>query len=137
MPTTAGSQQAQPASARVSYQSSPATSAVPPQPPDPAPAPGGPSSMSAATATAQSARTGGFLGFIERAGNNVPHPVLMFLYLIIGVIVLSSVLAFAGVSVTDTIVVPDTVDVVPNYYEDSTEPILEPSNLDYQGDFHL
>jgi aminobenzoyl-glutamate transport protein len=93
--------------------------------------------MTAASATAQPAGSGGFLGVIERAGNKVPHPVLMFLYLIIGVIVLSSVLAFAGVSVTETIVVPDTVEVVPDYYEDSTQPILEPENLDYEGGFHL
>jgi aminobenzoyl-glutamate transport protein len=93
--------------------------------------------MSEATATVKPAATGGFLGVIERAGNKVPHPVLMFLYLIIGVIVLSSMLAFAGVSVTETIVVPDSVEVVPDYYEDSTQPILEPDNLDYEGGFHL
>jgi len=33
------------------------------------------------------------LDFVEVAGNKVPHPVMMFLYLIIGVIVLSAVLA--------------------------------------------
>jgi len=93
--------------------------------------------MTAATATAQPAGSGGFLGLIERAGNKVPHPVLMFLYLIIGVVVLSSVLAFAGVSVTETIAVPDAVEVVPDYYEDSTQPILEPSDLDYEDGWHL
>jgi aminobenzoyl-glutamate transport protein len=77
------------------------------------------------------------LDFIERAGNKVPHPVMMFLYLIIGVIVLSSVLAFAGVSVTEQIAVPDTVQVEPDYYEDTTQPILEPGNLDYEGGWHL
>jgi aminobenzoyl-glutamate transport protein len=80
---------------------------------------------------------GRMLDVIERAGNKVPHPVLMFLYLIIGVIVLSAALAFVGVSVTDEIVVPNTVEVIPDYYEDSTQPILEPDNLDYEGDFHL
>ena len=69
---------------------------------------------------------GRLLDIIERAGNKVPHPVVMFLYLIIGVIVLSSVLAFAGVSVTETIAVPRRVEVVPGYYEDTTQPILEP-----------
>ena len=39
---------------------------------------------------------------IETVGNKVPHPVLMFLYLIIGVIVLSHILSLAGVSVTVT-----------------------------------
>ena len=93
--------------------------------------------MSEATATVQPATTGGFLGVIERAGNKVPHPVLMFLYLIIGVVILSSVLAFAGVSVTETIVVPDGVEVIPDYYEDTTQPIIEPDDLDYEGGFHL
>ena len=46
------------------------------------------------------------LGGIERVGNKVPHPVLMFLYLIIGVIVLSQILALFGVSVTEEIAVP-------------------------------
>ncbi len=92
--------------------------------------------MSEATA-APSATGGGFLGLIERLGNKVPHPVLMFLYLIIGVIVLSTVLAWAGVSVTETIAVPDSVEVVPEYYEDGTQPILEPGDLDYEGDWHL
>ena len=40
---------------------------------------------------------------------------------------LSSVLAFMGVSVTETIAVPDAVEVVPDYYEDSTQPIIEPA----------
>ena len=93
--------------------------------------------MSEATATVQPATTGGFLGLIERAGNKVPHPVLMFLYLMIGVIVLSTVLGLAGVSVTETIAVPDAVEVIPDYYEDSTQPILEPDDLDYEGDWHL
>jgi aminobenzoyl-glutamate transport protein len=82
---------------------------------------------------------GRLLDVIERAGNKVPHPVTMFLYLIIAVIVLSAVLAAAGVSVTDQIAVPDPVGVPPNYYEDSTQPILEPPvpAFDFEDDFHL
>ena len=38
---------------------------------------------------------GRLLDVIERTGNKVPHPVLMFLYLIIGVIVLSTVLVLS------------------------------------------
>ncbi|HYI22315.1 MAG TPA: AbgT family transporter [Candidatus Limnocylindrales bacterium] len=79
---------------------------------------------------------GGFLGVIERVGNKVPHPVMMFLFLIIGVIVLSTVLAFFNVAVTETIVVPDNPVVVPDYYEDSTQPILEAAP-GYEDDFHL
>ena len=76
---------------------------------------------------------------IERLGNKVPHPVLMFLYLIIGVIVLSAVLALAGVSVTEEIVVPDNVPVTPSYYEDTTAPVVDPNALppDYGDAYHL
>jgi aminobenzoyl-glutamate transport protein len=77
------------------------------------------------------------LDIVERVGNKVPHPVLMFLYLIIGVILLSAVLAWAGVSVTDEIAVPDSVEVVPGYYEDATQPILAPSDLDYEDGWHI
>ena len=43
--------------------------------------------MTAATAPAPEAKSGGLLDIIEKVGNRVPHPVLMFLYLIILVIV--------------------------------------------------
>ena len=59
--------------------------------------------MTAAAAPAQRSAVGRLLDFVEVAGNKVPHPVMMFLYLIIGVIVLSQVLYLAGVSVTDEI----------------------------------
>ena len=45
--------------------------------------------MTAATAQApEHTAMGRLLDVIERAGNRVPHPVMMFLYLIIGVILL-------------------------------------------------
>jgi aminobenzoyl-glutamate transport protein len=91
----------------------------------------------AAAATPGRGFTQRILDGIERFGNRVPHPVLMFLYLIIGVIVLSAILAFAGVSVTDEVVVPDDVKTVPGYYEDTTQPILTPNDLEYQGDYHV
>ncbi len=56
--------------------------------------------MSAAEATAGDTGQKGFLGWIERVGNKVPHPAIIFLGLIIGVIVLSAVMAWAEVSVT-------------------------------------
>jgi aminobenzoyl-glutamate transport protein len=94
--------------------------------------------MTAATAPApQHTAMGRLLDIIERNGNRVPHPVLMFLYLIIGVIVLSAVLAIAGVSVTEDVVVPDQVNVVPGYYEDTTQPILAPTDPNYQGAYHV
>ncbi len=47
---------------------------------------------------------------IEKAGNRVPHPVIMFLYLIAFVAVLSTVLALFGVSVTEEVAVPVPID---------------------------
>jgi aminobenzoyl-glutamate transport protein len=57
---------------------------------------------------------------IERVGNKVPHPVLMFLYLIAFIIVLSHVLYMLGVSVTSEVAVAVPVEVRPDFYEDSS-----------------
>src|SRR3954452_8137077 len=46
------------------------------------------------------------LGGIERAGNKVPHPVMMFLYLIGIVMILSVVLDALNVGVTEEVAVP-------------------------------
>ena len=46
------------------------------------------------------------LGFIERVGNKVPHPAVLFLGLIAVLIVLSSLLAWAGWSATYEVVKP-------------------------------
>ena len=61
------------------------------------------------------------LNTVERVGNKVPHPVLMFSYLIVGVIVLSAILSLLGVSVTEKIAVPVSVPVTPDFYEDVSE----------------
>lgn len=61
---------------------------------------------------------------VERAGNKVPHPVLMFAYLILFIIILSSVLGWLGVSVTEEIAVPAAIDAQPNFYEDLSQPSL-------------
>ena len=61
---------------------------------------------------------------------------MMFLYLIIGVVVLSQILYIAGVSVTDEIVVPDTIQVTPDYYEDTTYPSGPEGDVLANG-FHL
>jgi aminobenzoyl-glutamate transport protein len=92
--------------------------------------------MTAATAPAQRTAIGRLLDVIETAGNKVPHPVMMFLYLIVGVIVLSQLLYLAGVSVTDEIVVPDTISVTPDYYEDTTYPQGPEGDILANG-FHL
>ncbi len=59
---------------------------------------------------------------VERVGNKVPHPVLMFAYLILFIIVISSVLGWLGVSVTEEIAVPVPIAAQPNYYEDLSQP---------------
>ncbi len=61
------------------------------------------------------------LDAVERVGNKVPHPVLMFSYLIIGVIVLSAILSLFGISVTELIAVPVPVETIPDFYEDVSE----------------
>jgi aminobenzoyl-glutamate transport protein len=77
---------------------------------------------------------------IENVGNKVPHPVLMFLYLIIFVIVLSHILYVLGVSVTEQIAVPQSIEAIKNFYADTTEVQLElsPSGYDYADvDFEI
>jgi aminobenzoyl-glutamate transport protein len=61
------------------------------------------------------------LNTVERVGNKVPHPVLMFSYLIVGVIVLSAILSLLGVSVTEQIAVPVSVPMTPDFYEDVSQ----------------
>jgi aminobenzoyl-glutamate transport protein len=59
---------------------------------------------------------------IERAGNKVPHPALIFLGLIVIVIVASQVLSWAGTSVTTEVAEPATVQVAPEYPQGSSVP---------------
>ena len=66
-------------------------------------------------ATAETKDGGGFLGWIEKVGNKVPHPALIFLGLIVGVILLSAVLAWEDVSVTTEVAEPVPSAVVPDY----------------------
>lgn len=61
-------------------------------------------------ASEPSGLVGRLLSTIERVGNKAPNPVMMFLYLIIGVAVLSSVLAVMGVSVTEDVITPVPTD---------------------------
>lgn len=50
------------------------------------------------------------LDWIERVGNKVPNPTIMFVYLIGVVALLSAILSWAGVSVTDDVVTPVPTD---------------------------
>ncbi|HSO27126.1 MAG TPA: AbgT family transporter, partial [Anaerolineales bacterium] len=74
---------------------------------------------------------------IERLGNKVPHPVLMFLYLILIIIVLSHVLYLAGVSVTEQIAVPRAQEVETEYYEDTTAPGVIVPDSPYEDEYEI
>ena len=52
------------------------------------------------------------LDVVEKAGNKVPHPVMIFLFLIVAVFILSHILHFAGASVTQQSVDPQTEKLV-------------------------
>ncbi len=71
---------------------------------------------------------------IERVGNKVPHPVLMFLYLIGFIIILSQVLAWFDVSVTEFIAEPVPIEVQQTFYEDTTQTQLDVSGAEAQTD---
>ena len=75
---------------------------------------------------------------VETVGNKVPHPVMMFAYLIVFVIVLSSILALLGVSVTEQIVEPVPYQVTRDFYEDTTQvqTVAPPEGLEY-ADVHF
>ena len=51
------------------------------------------------------------LGVIERGGNKMPNPAILFVYLCVGVILLSQVLSWADVNVTYQVVKPPPVAV--------------------------
>ncbi len=52
------------------------------------------------------------LDVVEKAGNKVPHPVMIFLFLIVVVLILSHILHFAGASVVQQSVDPQTDTLV-------------------------
>jgi aminobenzoyl-glutamate transport protein len=60
--------------------------------------------------TEDKGRSQKLLDGIERVGNKVPHPVMMFLYLIGFIAILSAVLAWADVTVTEDIAVPVPIE---------------------------
>jgi aminobenzoyl-glutamate transport protein len=66
-----------------------------------------------------------FLDWIEKAGNKVPHPAMIFVYLIVFVILLSAVLDLLNVGITEQVIVPVTPETVGvEYIGESSEPAL-------------
>ena len=76
----------------------------------------------------------GILDTIERIGNKVPNPVLMFAYLIVIVFIVAQVLYWLDVSVTETIAVPAPETVYQDFYEDSSGTSFETVYGDPTGD---
>ncbi|KYH46180.1 AbgT family transporter [Branchiibius sp. NY16-3462-2] len=69
---------------------------------------------------------GGLLGWIERVGNKVPHPAMIFLALIALVILLSALLSALDVSVTTKVAEPEGTTVTHTYDDaGSTYPSIE------------
>ena len=80
----------------------------------------------------------GLLAAVEKIGNKVPHPVLMFAYLIVLVIALSWVLNAVGWSVTEQIAVPVSEGGPDyDYYEDTTQPGIISPDSPYQEDWTI
>jgi aminobenzoyl-glutamate transport protein len=76
------------------------------------------------------------LNGIEKAGNKVPHPVMIFVYLILLVIVLSVILDLFNVNVTEEVIVPsEQAQLVPVYYGGSSEPIELPPSEDPETEY--
>jgi aminobenzoyl-glutamate transport protein len=95
--------------------------------------------MSAAGMTAPGDESKGImqkmLDGIEKAGNKVPHPVMMFVYLIAIVMILSVVLDVFNVGVTEDILVPaDQVTGSQEYVGGSSIPI-DVTAPDWQDDY--
>jgi aminobenzoyl-glutamate transport protein len=63
------------------------------------------------------------LGVIERVGNKVPHPAIVFIALCVGVIILSQILYWVGVSATYEVVAPPPTAVEENWVGGSSAPI--------------
>ncbi len=63
------------------------------------------------------------LDAIERLGNKMPDPAILFLWLCAGVIVLSQILYWAGVKATFEVASPPPIPTEQTYYGGSTEPV--------------
>lgn len=88
----------------------------------------------AANAPAADNSSGGMqkvLDWIEEVGNKVPNPVLMFAYLIVGIWIVSTIMDWAGVGVTEQIAVPVSESAEVSYYED-TPAYYQSEDVDYQ-----
>jgi aminobenzoyl-glutamate transport protein len=82
---------------------------------------------------------GRMLDAIERAGNKVPHPAIIFIGLIAVIIVLSQLLYWAGASVTYEVVAPPTVEGEQGYPPGSSVeiPVVPPDSGYHEEDLQV
>ncbi|HEX3087661.1 MAG TPA: AbgT family transporter, partial [Ilumatobacteraceae bacterium] len=78
-------------------------------------------------------KKGGFLGTIERVGDKVPHPAVIFIGLCALVIVLSQVLYLFDVHTTSEIIEPVPIEAQPVYPPGSNIPELVPAHGNEDG----
>lgn len=76
---------------------------------------------------------------IERVGNKVPHPAIIFLLLIVVVIALSAVLSLLNISVTQEIAEPEPVEAQVTYVGGSIVPVedVDPAELFQDGNIEI
>jgi len=93
--------------------------------------------MAASATRADRSVTERLLDGIETVGNKVPNAVLMFLYLIGLVIILSQILDWLDVSVTETIAEPVPIETQANYYEDTTGTVIDAESYPDEDAFEI
>jgi aminobenzoyl-glutamate transport protein len=81
--------------------------------------------------------SGGFLGFIERAGDKVPHPALLFLILCGIVIVLSQILYLTGMKATAEVAAAPPTSAQQVEEGGSVQPGYELTPGEHPQDYHL
>src|SRR4051794_8280633 len=81
------------------------------------------------TAAPQATAMERVLNGIERLGNRMPDPAILFLWLCLGVIVLSQALAWLDVKATYEVVAPPPVPAQETYYGGSVDPVYVGPNI--------
>jgi len=75
---------------------------------------------------------------VERAGNKMPHPAILFLWLCVGVIVISQILYWFDVKATYEVVKPPNVPTEETYYGGSVEPSdVGPTESEPPNEYHV
>ena len=82
-------------------------------------------------------KSGGALDLIERIGNKVPHPAILFLALCVGVIVLSQILYLADARVTTDVVQPPPAAVQQEYVGGSVLPAYRAARPAPADSYHV